>query len=659
MAQRQLSRTLPKNFTFPSLYDEPKTPERPSVRAEVPPPPRHSFSSCRLPRNRVRSGTDVCARMDLDIFQFQGLPDVPLPSIEVAPNVNLESPAPEERVEDDRYLAPPRKRMEFKTPPAQILGAPQDSYETSNPWVSWELTPARHEISRPGSSCSNLSDSSVESIDTLSSRCSVGGSCTSVESDLCDSNFPLEFPKEQEMSSPTLPKKQMVKRASTKDKSWTREMDNHLWNTYQLYLQDPTLTPFKMTPGSIPPLGVTSRVTRRAAKSWEKKNTRFTQTLHTQASDRSGSSTPKAIDGKSSPPWPKSDAKTRKRLKLLCRRKFSIAPHYQRIMQSRTPEPPTNMSRWKDSHETYATRDLGISLVSAHNPTPLAQLAEETVTNEHNTEWFNQPVQNPLEPQPNLAQPQPSNQFLNVETSQPPRLGSPFVYNTWGPGESSRPVKDRPTAIRRETVHVPGRRLRRAAHFNMTPADQDDVFSSPAYGDKDPSEEEVHRRLNHYIRDKKFQDIGHGRVRIRSRGATTSGAVGSRDVNQLFSPPSSLASSQLESEDTTPVSKTTPMKQPFPNLGENIKRLGSPFKVEGGFKRRETPGRMIRHAPSLSDPFSRGIPSYPGPMENPSPIQEQTAAPEPLPAFLNPFEEGLSDAERIRRQILSMPSTRH
>lgn len=654
MAQRQLSRTLPKNFTFPSLYDEPKTPERPSAHAEVPPPPRHSFSSCRLPRNRVRSGTDVCARMDLDIFQFRGSADEPLPSIEVAPNVSFESPAPEEPT-DERYLAPPRKRMEFKTPPAQILGSQPDSYETTNPWVSWDLTPAGKEISRPGSSCSNLSDSSVESIDTLSSRHSVGGSCTSVESDLCDSNFPLEFPKEPEMSSPTLPKKHKVKRASTKDKSWSRDMDNHLWNTYQLYLQDPTLTPFKMTPGSIPPLGVTSRVARRAAKTWEKKHTRITQNIFTQASDRSGSSTPKAIDGKSSTLWPKSDAKTRKRLKLLCRRKFSIAPHYQRIMQSRTPEPPTNMSRWKEQ-EPYATRELGISLASAHNPTPLVQLAEEPAP-EPMAEWFNQPVQNPFEPQPNLAQSQPSNQFLNVDPIQIPRLGSPFVYNTWGPGDATRPVKDRPTAIRRETIHVPGRRLRRTPHFNMTPADQDDVFSSPAYGDKDPSEQEVHRRLNHYIRDKKFQDIGHGRVRIRSRGATTSGAVGSRDVSQLFSPPSSLASSQLESEDTTPVSKT-PMKHPFPSLGENIKRLGSPFKVEGGFKRREGPGRMIRHAPSLSDPFSRGIPSYPGPAENTSPMQGQAKTPEPLPAFRNPFEEGLSDAERIRRQILNMPSTR-
>ncbi|KAJ5214930.1 hypothetical protein N7468_010609 [Penicillium chermesinum] len=642
MSQRQLSRTLPKNFTFPSLYDEPKTPERPSVRVEVPPPPRHSFSSCRLPRNRVRSGTDVCARMDLDLFQFQGLPDVPLPSIEVVPHVNSESPSPEENnSNDDRYLAPPRTRMEFKTPPAQILGAPHDS-EPTNPWISRGLE--SHGLAPE------------LSIDTLSSRYSVGGSCTSVETDLCDSNFPLEFPKEPEMSSPTLPKKQKVKRASTKEKSWTREMDNHLWNTYQLYLQDPTLTPFKMTPGCIPPLGVTSRVARRAAKTWANKNTRITQTRQTQAADRSGSSTPKAVADKAGPVWPKSDSKTRKHLKLLCRRKFSIVPHYQRMMQSRTPEPPTNMPRWKEPQETFTTRDLGISLVSSGQNPSLAQLCEEPVSapSEPKPEWFNQPVQNPLVPQPNLAQSQPSNQFLNSLASD-----RPLCTIHGGPGEASQTPKDRPTAIRRETIHVPGRRLRRAPYFNMTPADHDNVFSSsPAYGYKDPSEEEVHHRLNHYIRDQKFQDIGHGRVRIRSRGATTSGAVGPRDVNQLFSPPSSLNSSQLESEDTTPVSKT-PMRHPFPSLGENIKRLGSPFKVEGGFKRREGPGRMIRHAPSLSDPFSQGIPSYPGPAENPSPILEQTKASESLPTLMNPFEEGLSDAERIRRQILNMSSTRH
>ncbi|KAJ5884565.1 hypothetical protein N7504_012137 [Penicillium tannophilum] len=655
MSQRQLSRTLPKNFTFPSLSaDEPKTPERPSTHIDVPPPPRHSFSSCRLPRVRVRSGTDVCARMDLDLFRFQGLHDLPLPSIEVGQsNAPLELSPAAQPGNDERYLAPPRQRMVFKTPPAQIRGTSFESGDEAQAWPSWDQTPMPHNFERPGSACSDMSDSSVESIETFASRASVGGSCSSVESDIFDSYFPLEFTKETQMSSPSLPKKK-VQRSQVKDKIFSREMDNHLWNTYQMYLQDPTMTPFKMTPGSIPPLGVTSRVARRARKTWENKKLRMGQSLFIKASDRSGSSTPKAIDD-SKTPWPKSDSKTRHRLKMLCRRKFSIMPHYQRMMQSCSPEPAPDMGNGAyqpDNSTAYGTRDLGVSLVTSYDPTPLTQLAEAPVP-ESKTEWFNNPVQNNVE----SHVVQPSNNHLNVEPCNIPRLGSPFVYSTWGPGNSGSAVESVPISARRETMPAPTR-ARRNTHFDMTPREQDDVFSPKARIDRDPSDEEVHQRLNTYLRDNKVQDIGHGRVRIRSRGATTGAADRSRDVSQLFSPPSSLNSSQIEPEENTPTTK--PPVNPLLNLGgEHIKRLGSPFKVEGQFKRRTTPGRFIRHAPSLSDPFSSGgISTYPSSM-NPSPMQGLDKPQGPPPPLQNPFEEGLSDAERIRRQILSMPFMRN
>lgn len=652
MAQRQLSRTLPKNFTFPSLSaDGPKTPERPSASIEVPPPPRHSVSSCRLPRVRVRSGTDVCARMDLDLFRFQGLSDVPLPSIEVPQKQTTatESPFVNEPINDERYLAPPRQRMDFKTPEAQIRGTDIDSWDTPNPWLSWDHTPSS--ITRPGSACSSYSDSSIESIETLASRPSVGGSCTSAESDIFEPGFPLEYSKDSEMESPTLPKKQKMLRAHTTDSSWTREMDNHLWNIYQLYLQDPTMTPFKMTPGSIPPLGVTSRVARRAKRTWEKRH-RITDILAPQSAERSGSSTPKAVDGAASPVWPKSDTKTRRRLKLLCRRKFCIKPHYQRMMQSRSPEPladmlgTTRVSHFADNSLAYGTRELGVSLVSDYQPTPLAQLAHPPVLAEPSNEWFNQPVQTT----PAESVTQVSSQHLSVESAHNiPRLGSPFVYSTWAPGGSSRQVESLPVSSR--TVHIPGRRLRRNTHLERSPRLADGCISKDARGDREPSDEEVKRRLESYIRENKFQSVGHGRVRIRNRnrGATTTGAVAPRDVDQLFSPPSSLNSSHAE--ETSPGVK--PPVNPLLRLqGENIKRLGSPFKVEGSFKRREAPGRSFRHAPSLSDPFSsNGLPSYPGPMLDPSPILEQEKPRGPL--LQDPFEEGLSDAERIRRQLLN------
>lgn len=658
MAQRQLSRTLPKNFTLSSLgADEPRTPERPSTHVDVPPPPRHSFSSCRLPRVRVRSGTDVCARMDLDIFRFQGNSDVPLPSIEVPQGSSPKDESfTDEPANDERYLAPPRQRMSFKTPPAQIRGTPFDSYDSGNEWSSWEQTPMAHSIPRPGSACSNLSDSSVESIETFASRPSVGGSCSSIESDVFEPYFPLELGKESEMMSPTLPK-QKLQRTQVKDKSWTRDMDNHLWNTYQLYLQDPKMTPFKMTPGSIPPLGVTSRVARRAKSTWEKKKQRLVSV------DRSTSPTPKGPSDAAQPAWPKSDAKTRHRLKLLCRRKFSINPHYQRMMQSRSPEPvaemlgATNQPRAHDfadnNSSAYGTRDLGVSLAASYAPTPLVQLAEAS-PRDSQMEWFNTPVQGHIQ-QP-IVQASPRN--LHPQPYSIPRLGSPFAYSsTWGPGGSSRQFENPPAAPpRRGTFHESiGNRFRRSTQaprgpkpYNESsgpPKPWSNVFLRDHGTHKDNSDEDFHRRLESYVQDEKFQDIGHGRVRIRNRGATT-GAVNPRDVNQLFSPPSSLNSSHAE--ETTPVAK--PPMNPLLNLGgENIKRLGSPFKLDGGFKRRGAPGRVYRHAPSLSDPFSSGgIPMYQGPTSNPSPMQEHKA-----PVFLDPFVEGISDAESIRRQILN------
>ncbi|CAI7595412.1 unnamed protein product [Penicillium crustosum] len=645
MAQRQLSRTLPKNFTFSLGDNEPKTPERPRTTMNVPPPPRHSISSGRLPRVRARAGTNVCARMDMDMFQFHGS-DVPLPSIEVPQSTELEAPSFRDFANDEGYLAPPRTRMDFKTPPAQIRGTPFDSCDTGNPWPSWDQTPGPNSIKRPDSVCSTLSNSSIESIETFASRPSVG-SFTSVESDLFDSYFPLEMSKEPEIESPSRPQKQSANIKVSK-KSWTREMDTHLWNTYQIYLQDPTMTPFKMTPGSIPPLGVTSRVARRAKKTWSQKSSRIIESVSMKSVEPIEISTPKAMDEGSQPAWPKSDSKTRRRLKMLCRRKFSISPHYQRIMQSRTPEPVAEMfgpptdTRVKDfaDNSAYTTRDLGVSLVTPSEPTRLSQVTQDLP---QTTDWFNNPVSAHVEP-PVAKTP---SQHLRVESAPSiPRLGSPFVYSTWGPGGSNRQVHD-PTA-RRGTVHVPGYRARRNTYFDQSLPGTDDVFASVSREQKNPSDQEVERRLEDYVRENKFQDMGHGRVRIRNRGATTS-AVNPRDMDQLFSPPSSLNSGPIEPEETTPILK--PPMNPLLDLGENIKRLGSPFRIEGGHKRREAPKRVLRQAPALSDPFSSGGPSYV------SPAQVHDKAPDTLP--YNASEDGLSDAERIRRQILNMPFTRN
>ncbi|KAL4985233.1 hypothetical protein BDW68DRAFT_147226 [Aspergillus falconensis] len=663
MADREhgLSRTLPKDFTYPST--EPRTPERSSlIQLDAPPPPpRHSGS--RLRPSRVRSGTDLFAQVNHD-FPFSSVaPDMPLPSIEFPPAHDDASLGYETLVPpDDRLLAPPRARVVLKTPPAQIRPDPVEA-ELSSSWSTWNPGATGYEIQRPSSACSNASDSSVSSNETISSRQSVGGSCTSTESDHYDPFFHIELTPKRTADSSPLPavtQKKHPKQTKTRER-WTLDMDNHLWNTYQLYIQDPTITPFKMTPGSIPPLGVTHRVARQAKRTWERKSTRLNkQYASGDTSPGSGETTPTAKDHAPKPSWPKSEASTRRRLKYLSKRKFSIAPHYQRMMQSRSPEPfPDLFSRPSDatpavsapvnSSATYATRDLGVSLVSSSVPGPLAQLAAQDPLPP--SAAFIPRSLIPGSPRSDLGNPLPT-KSSSIDGSEVPRLGSPFSYHTWGPNNVKKRNQRHTPRTRRETIHVTGSRLRSPPRMAPLPNLADSNSSSSNVPTQSPSEEETRRNLEELFRQGKLNDLGHRRVRIRNRGATTSATVTPKGLDQLFSPPSSSSRNE----------KTFAPEKPMPNpivslSGEQIKRLGSPFKMEG-YRRTAPPGRISRHAPSLSDSFASGaLPRFRSLNQHAQHAPSRSQASASGPPY-DPTEPGISDAERIRRQILNMPYSR-
>ncbi|KJJ32512.1 hypothetical protein AFLA70_291g001411 [Aspergillus flavus AF70] len=643
-----LSRTLPKDFTFPSI-GEPRTPERNSIQLDVPPPPpRHS--SCRLRRSRVRSGTDVFAQAEYDHKIFHPNPsDIPLPSIEFSSSHDATDfqACPSIPTSNDRFLAPPRDRVALKTPPAQIRAAPVD--QTTGDWSTEDPQTIGEAIERPGSACS---DSSVSSIETFASRRSVGGSCTSMESDSFDPFF-LEIQPKHVESTP-VPKCRRNK-APTRER-WTRDMDNHLWNTYQIYLQDPTITPFKMTPGSIPPLGVTHRVAREAKKTWERMRCRFTKQLPSASQQfASGNSTPTPKTDTPKNVWPRSEASTRRRLKYLCKRKFCIAPHYQRLMMSRSPTPALDMishsSRESSQAEVptsssavYATRDLGISLVSSSVPGPLTQLAMEEPPSNNSGEWFSQPV--PCNAPHGAVDPFANRPFSFDEREMAPRLGSPFTYHTWGPNNSRKRAQRHTPRARRETIHVTGSRLRSPPRMDLfTNADNRNIARDSMATAESPSDEETRQNLEELFRQGKLNDIGQRRVRIRNRGATMS-SVSSGGLDQLFSPPSSSSRNDESQRE----------EKPAPHLrnlsGEAIKRLGSPFKIDPPRRAGDSPARFIRHAPSRSEPFARGLLSQ---ARKTTQVGGQGTS-NTLP--YDPTEPGLSDAERIRRQILNMSYSR-
>lgn len=130
---------------------------------------------------------------------------------------------------------------------------------------------------------------------------------------------------------------------------WTDEMDGHLWRTYMLYQSDPTVTPFYVPPGGVPPLGVCHRVARVARSTWKGfKNVRARVLIPPSKNESRLLAGNKAdlMRKASAFRWPASESSTRKRLKLLCRRGYGplnnpYHNHRQNPTQFRTRRPAT------------------------------------------------------------------------------------------------------------------------------------------------------------------------------------------------------------------------------------------------------------------------------------------------------------------------------
>jgi hypothetical protein len=680
MAHRQsgLSRTLPKDFTFNAGdLNEPRTPKQLAIEPKIPPPPHHS--TCRFQRPRINIFTEP----DREYLGI-GSPDIPLPSIEFPQESNTSNrwvSSQEELTPSNRLRVPAMGvKAAPKTPPAQIRTTPSELLENSN-WTAEQIRDYGSSINRPLSACSNASDSSVSSCGTFNSQPSFGGSCTSPESDIQDPFIThSESSRKQLLKSPSKLGKTSGKSLSTRTECrWTAEMDNHLWNTYQIYLQDPTITPFKMVPGSIPPLGVSHRVAREARRTWSKtKSTsiqfklsrqQFGESLSVRKEGltgmrgyRSGSATPTAGVDSFKPNWPRSESSTRRRLKELCKRKFSIAPHYQRLLQSRSPSPfhdlfprrasraPSRLGSSYSNSTSFATRDLGVSLVSSSAPHQLSQLAaEEKPRAETDQDWFNTPVE-----APNLQTETKAPQDLKLgglgDPGPVPRLGSPFMYNTWGPSTSHRRVRPTTPINQCDTIHVTGSRLRSPVRMDLLSNAPKRRALHRFEDEPGPDGRGIQRNIQELFRGNKAKDVSQRRIRLRNRGVTVGGIVGSRArLEQLFTPPSPAIGLNGSSDDTRVTNMNT-NKLSLPE-GDGIKRLASPFKLNGLKSQPTSP----RHAPSLSDPFSSN--SLEGRNTSTTPTH-QTLKPREdhnlkIEKPYNDAEEGISDAERIRRQILN------
>lgn len=382
--RRQASYTLPRNFTFHYSDDPPRTPERPDPNPlQVPPsPPRQPY---RLRRRRAVRQLSNDYLVTADLLSGPDSNDVPIPTIEVSDiplNASFQLPEPSGL---SRSYSP--RRSPPRTPCAQVIPAP----EMDDHHDPMDMRSQGESISRPSTACSGFSDSSVSS--SIESFPSLGGSFTSPESEVVDRKTGAQTLHPSDGLTAAMQPRPMVK------SPWTDEMDKHLWMVYMRYLQDPTHTPFKMLPGTAPPLGVCSRVVREAKRTW--KGSRTTARVSrlapwAQAHRADSPDTIRAQSGNTTPTdskplkhaWPRSDAATRRRLRQLCRRKPSLSAHYNRLLSARSPSPHLGPHRASGpgsmGASPFSTREMNVSLMSC-SASAIATLGQMPAEETHRT----------------------------------------------------------------------------------------------------------------------------------------------------------------------------------------------------------------------------------------------------------------------------------
>ncbi|KAF1963677.1 hypothetical protein CC80DRAFT_498810 [Byssothecium circinans] len=400
-----LSITLPRNFMFHYQDGQlPRTPEpEPQPDELVPPPPPRQMLKVRRRRCTFVPAYDINELSDPAASE-------PVPTIEgpeLHSDVSMHLPTLQPSL-DSEYLSPAltfgRMISPPKTPVAQMGSL--SNYDEPQHWAGKDYASQSETSSRPTSS-GGFSDSSISSRGSFGSFPSMGGSCSSPEEEMVD---PFEFCPIQnypQLNSPMAPHQPRPPKKLKLRATFTEEMDYHLWVTYMKYLQDPTVTPFKALPSTVPPNGVCHRVARLARRTWKggrpasviskmRSASRYGSrngTPDTIKPTKSGSSTP--IPGANKPYARHPDEKsTRKRLRYLARQKPTLSAHYQRLLHrspspfQSSPEEPVSIrhgglsSPFSHGVSSFSTRDMNVSLTTSTAASmqlgnPLSQLASD------------------------------------------------------------------------------------------------------------------------------------------------------------------------------------------------------------------------------------------------------------------------------------------
>ncbi|CAI6335136.1 unnamed protein product [Periconia digitata] len=584
-----LSITLPRNFMFHYRDGQlPQTPEPESQPDELvpPPPPRQML------KVRRRRGTfaPTSQANDLDMVNDNPIPTIEGP--EYLPNTSSDLPNLHSSV-DKELLSPPltfgRMLSPPKTPIAQMGSLA--SFDGPQHWSDVDNCNQSESSSRPTSS-GGFSDSSISSRESFESFPSLGGSCTSPEEEMTD---PFEFSPVQkhppQLDSPIAPRQARPPKTLKLRATFTEEMDNHLWMTYLKYLQDPTVTPFKALPSTVPPNGVCHRVARLARRTWKGgKSAPMFSKLRSVSRYQTRGGTPDTIKptkSGSSTPVPKKpyarhpdEKSTRKRLRYLARQKPTLSAHYQRLLrrspspfqsspeeESSSTRPPVLSSPFTQVPASFSTRDMNVSLTTSTAPSmqagnPLAQLANgitpRPIEDRANLRAYAHQksqslhiglgiglgLQNSFQTMSqmtDISMNQHSSRTWHAPSARPSRLGSPLQLHS--PRPISRPFK-------RRALHNFEEQARSRGNSFI-----DQVFGAPA--------QSSHRR-------------------VRSRGFSLGDMVeGARRLPLSTTGPTELNPFATLNDKTTAQALPSPansMSHDSPDLQEQATvRLGSPF----------------------------------------------------------------------------------
>ena len=600
------SSTLPRGFRFHHEEgDRPTTPE--PLNADGPRQP----SPPRPTRLKVRRRNASSFQAPTEQFLASvAAADVPIPTIEV-PQISTHTTEDSEMSDRETLsittsglLAPQAQHFRVFSPPKTPM--PTFSFEegrTQRPdWTLGTSSPEDY-FKRPASSLSNASDCSDDSFYSGSrvSRPSDDGSCTSPESECAD---PFTFPSLSKGKGKATYRDQPAGKVTTlnekirskmrKDARWTQAMSNHLWSTYMLYLQDPTVTPFRIGASAIPPQGIINRVSREAKRSWKgpkhpspipRRSTRLSSS-RTGSLDKSGSNTPTGEHPKVYAQWPHSSAATRNHLRELCKSKDTTTVQRHHHLQSRSPTPFTKSYRQIRSEEpaclsTFNTKDIVLSLTTSTAESmqpdgPLAKLAAEESTDTPTTAAFP-----PLEGFKPMSFGESCGFDLGEEGNRNPRLASPFTARTYGPSSSKNmglfgrasPPRTRPdtqypvlrSPLQFEPRSLNGTMKRRAQHDLEEELSPNGAVLRPSI-------------LNEQLFGNALQS---NQRRVRSRGFSLGDEVFTNRVPGLFQRPALPISPEPAAEVEVVANPPTAPRELLPAATFDPPRLGSPFSESG------------------------------------------------------------------------------